>query len=134
MAFKKTALLTVTTLVLNLCTLAGVDAASLNVSCQVGGGGSRSSIKVRGAGLKGNYYVRVFSGENIVKTEEKLSGDNGVIEFRFDSALDFIANNPSTIEIAPNFIKKRAVVGVLRKGGSRARVGAVRAKCSVAKT
>jgi hypothetical protein len=133
MAFKKLTLLAVITSALNLCMLTDVNAASLNVSCQVGGGGSRSSIKVRGAGLKGNYYVRVFSGENIVKTEEKLTGDNGVIEFRFDSDSDFITNNPSTIEIAPNFIKKRAVVGVLRRGGSRARVGAVRTKCSVAK-
>lgn len=115
---------------LNLCILTDVNAASLNVTCQVGSGGSRSSIKVRGTELKGNYYVRIFSGEEAIRTEDKATSSKSVIEYRFDSDSGYIASHPGTLAIAPDFIKKRGVVGVLRKVGTNARLGAVRTRCS----
>jgi hypothetical protein len=111
----------------NLSMLADVNAASLSVKCLAASGASSAKIGVRGTGLKGKYYVKVFSGKNTMQSEEKPALDGGVVDFKFDSDPDAI--NAGAIEIPADFIKKRRVVGVIRKAGTHARIGGVISTC-----
>lgn len=130
MSFKNIALSFLISIALNLILPANVNAGSLNLACRVDGNGTRSIIRMYATGLKGKYYAKVFSDDNVMSADAKPAKRNGVIEFRFDSEPTVIATKPGTIAIAPDFIKEREVAGVLRKAGTRARMGAIRADCS----
>ncbi len=129
MSFNKIIGLTIIYLALNLSVLADANAASFSVKCQAVRDRSSSKIVVRGTGLRGKYYVKVFSGGNTKQSEEKLTPDNGVVDFKFDSDLAYV--NAGAIAIPPDFIKKRRVVGVIRKAGTHARIGGVISICKV---
>jgi hypothetical protein len=134
MAFKKIVSCFLISLVFNLGLWADASAGSLSLTCRTGGNGTRSAIKLRGTGLRGKYYAKIFSGDNFKQAEEKAVDANGVIEFKFDSDPTIIANNPGTIEIVPDFIKQKEVVGVLRRAGTFARIGGMRSRCRGIKT
>jgi hypothetical protein len=134
MELKRVVFFTVASMVLTMSFFTEVNAASINLSCRIGSGGSRSVIKLRGTGMKGKYYAKIFSGENMMQAEDKFANSNGVIDFKFDSDPKILTNFPYTTEITTNFIEKREVVGVLRKAGSLARIGAVRTTCRNLKT
>ncbi|ESS72496.1 hypothetical protein MGMO_55c00270 [Methyloglobulus morosus KoM1] len=129
MNFKKSAIIALMFLAFNLCTLGEVNAASLGVKCLVFNGGSRSKILVRGTGLKGRYYVKVYSGETAIQSGEKATDSKGAIGFVFDSDPDVISANPSATPIPPDFIKNKKAVGVIRKAGTHARIGGVIEMC-----
>ncbi len=133
MAVNKKILFAVIALSLDLCFLADADATSLSLACQVSGDDAHSAIKLLGTGFNGEYYAKVYSGENVEQTETKPADGNGIIEFIFHSDPDFVFNNPNTKEIAPDFIKKGQIVGSLYKAGNHTRVGGVRANCKTIK-
>jgi hypothetical protein len=133
MTFKKIVFFTVTSLVLNLGFWADTNAASLNLTCRVGIGGTRSIIRMHVSGLKGKYYAKVFSGENIMQSEDQTTDAKGSFDFKFHSDPSFITSNPDSIKIAPDFIVKREVIGVLRKAETHARIAAIRARCRIAR-
>lgn len=112
---------------INLSMFADVNAASLSVKCLAASGAGSAKIVVRGTGLKGKYYVKVFSGKNTKQSEEKPALNGGVVDFKFDSDPDAITAGAT--EISADFIKKRRVVGVIRKAGSHARIGGVISTC-----
>jgi hypothetical protein len=112
---------------INMSMLADVNAASLSVKCLAASEAGNAKIVVRGTGLKGKYYVKVFSGKNTKQSEVKPALDGGVVDFKFDS--DPEAVNAGAIEIPADFIKKRRVVGVIRKAGTHARIGGVISTC-----
>jgi hypothetical protein len=128
MNFKRSAILTVVLIVLSL-SIGEVYAASLSVKCLVFNGGSRSKVFVRGTGLRGSYYVKVFSGDGDVLSGEKSTDSKGKIGFLFDSDPDVISTNPAATLIPPDFIKNKKVVGVIRKASSHARIGGVIETC-----
>jgi len=128
MNFKRSTLLTVALIVLNL-SMSEVNAASLSVKCLVFSGGSRSKVFVRGTGLKGHYYVKVFSGDADVLSGEKSTDSKGNVSFLFDSDPEVISTNPSATLIPPDLIKNKKVVGVIRKAFSHARIGGVIETC-----
>jgi hypothetical protein len=129
MALKKIVLYFLISLVFNLSLWADASAGSLSLTCRIGGNGTRSTIKLRSTGLRGEYYAKIFSGDNFKQAEDKAADANGVIEFKLDSDPAIIANNPGTIEIAPDFVTKREVAGILRRAGTFARIGAIRTRC-----
>ena len=134
MALKKIVLLALVSMALNMGWWADANAGSLSLTCRIDGHGTRSVIKLRGTGLRGKYYAKLFSGDNFMQAQDRAVDSNGVIEFKFDSDPNVIANNPSATEIAPNFITKKEVAGVLRRTGTFARIGAIRTRCKTIKT
>ena len=104
-------------------------ADSLSVACQVGiPKSSVSRILVRASGLKGSYYVTVFSGGDSVQSESRPAKGNGLIQFKFDSVL-----KPNAVSLPENFIKRKTVTGVLRNAETHARIGAIRTQCILKK-
>jgi hypothetical protein len=103
------------------------NAASLTVQCKIGG--ARSSVAMRSTGMKGKYFVKIFSGDLEIQSIEKVANNKGVIDFRFDSSDAIIQQNQGITKIGADFIKKRSVVGVMRKAGSHAHVGGVSTTC-----
>jgi hypothetical protein len=116
-------------LICSACYVVEANAASLDINCRVVAGGVRSAIKLFATGLNGQYYAKVISGNNIMQTEAKTTNGKGIVGFTLHSDLNYVIGHRGTLHIAPDFIKKRDVVGILRKAGTNARVGAIRAKC-----
>jgi len=145
MAFKNAAILAVTTIMLNLSILSDVNAARIDVSCELrnatasvvdthgsgsgrgrGGlddpaGGSsvpRSKITVKGYGLpKGKYYAKVDSGGNLVKSNAKAAVSRQV-QFEFDSNPEDVALEAKTA-IHPAFIQGGVVKASIRDAKSK---------------
>jgi membrane carboxypeptidase/penicillin-binding protein PbpC len=114
-------------LALSLDVTSVANAASLTVQCKIGG--ARSSVAMRSTGMKGKYFVKIFSGDAEMQSIEKVANNKGVIDFRFDSSDSFIQQNQGITKIQPDFIKKRSVVGVMRKAATHAHVGGVSTTC-----
>jgi hypothetical protein len=120
-------------LTLSLSFLGNSSAASLDLTCRVSSEGTISTVKLNGTGLSGKYYAKIFSGENVVQTDAKMANKRGSLEFKFHTDPDYVANNPGTDKILTDFITRREVVGILRKAGTHARIGGIRAKCRILK-
>jgi hypothetical protein len=114
-------------LALSLDVTSVANAASLTVQCKIGG--ARSSVAMRSTGAKGRYFVKIFSGDSEIQSVEKVANSRGIIDFKFDSNDAFIQKNQGIIKIESDFIKKRSVVGVMRKAGTHAHVGGVSTTC-----
>jgi hypothetical protein len=114
-------------LVLCLDVTSIANAASLTVQCKIGG--ARSSVAMRSTGMKGKYFVKIFSGDSEVQSVVKVANSKGVIDFRFDSSDAVIQQNQGITKIESDFIKKRSVVGVMRKAATHAHVGGVSTTC-----
>lgn len=140
MAFKKAALLAMTTILLNLGILGNANAARIEVSCELisattpvvdthgagsgsgrgglddpqgGGGVSRSKVTVRGFGFpKGKYYAKVDSGGNSVKSRLKAAV-NRQVQFEFDSNPEDVILEAKTA-IPPTFIQGGVVRASIR--------------------
>ena len=124
---------TILVLTLNLNFLGNSGAASLDLTCRVSSEGTLSMIKLNGTGLSGKFYAKIISGENFTQTEVKTANKRGNIEFKFHNDPNYVANNPGTDKILPDFIKQSEVVGIIRKAGTHARIGGIRAKCRILK-
>jgi hypothetical protein len=114
-------------LALSLDVTSVANAASLTVQCKIGG--ARSSVAMRSTGAKGKYFVKIFSGDSEIQSVEKVANSKGVIDFKFDSSDTFIQKNQGIIKIETDFIKKRSIVGVMRRAGTNAHIGGVSTTC-----
>ena len=116
--------------------VSSANAGSLTVQCKVTKdvfGNQRSVIAVRSVGLKGEYYVTVFSGEFKEKSIIKKTNQEGKVDFRFDSDLSYLSTHPTTDQIGSEFIVNRRVVAVLRNADTNAHMGGIDTNCKNAK-
>ena len=118
----------VTALALTLSLLGDANAASVSAKCEVRGT-SRSRISVDGAGLRGSYFARVYSGGVWKSSKVKSTDSDNEVEFDFDSKPDDIKAGATAIPA--NFIKSAKVIGTIRKSGSNALIGSVITNCKV---
>ncbi len=116
-------------LVLNFFVSGYADAASLFAECKVGNG--RSTVAVRSLGIKGKFYVLVFSGEENNALSSPKRAIKNRVDFLFDSDPVFLADNPEPIafKIEPKFILKREVAVVIRNAETNEHMGGIRIKC-----
>lgn len=128
--------LTIMAFVANLAFLGKASAAmSISTSCvYINTGIPRSIITVRGKGLQGTFYARVYSVAEerwVVSETSKKVTKRGIIKFIFDSDFDAIKKGAS--EITPNFNRKSEVAGSIRDATSNALIAVVGAECRKAR-
>ncbi len=108
MKFNKIVGLTMTALALNLSLLADVNAASVDVKCEVRNG--RSKVSVDGSGLSGTFQATVTSGGVTVKSAPQAADPvSREVEFDFDSNRADIAAGATAIP--RTFIQNSRVTG-----------------------
>jgi hypothetical protein len=110
-------------MMLNLSVTVDVNAAGLGVWCQVRGL-ERSKVNVKGRGLRGKYFAKIYSGGVWVKSGVKAAVKRQV-EFEFDSHDE----GPGVTLISPTYIKDLKVLGVIRDAKSKRLIGKIGNSC-----
>ncbi|CAG7856470.1 hypothetical protein MCAMS1_00967 [biofilm metagenome] len=131
---KKIVILLLMSFVVNLSLLTNAFAASsISTSCvYVANGVPRSTVIVRGKGMRGKFYARIFSltEQNwVISKTRKSAGKRGSVKFVFDSDPEAIAKGAT--EISANFNKNEEVAGTLRDADTNGRIGLATADCKI---
>jgi hypothetical protein len=110
-----------------------VAASSINTSCvYVANGVPRSTVIVRGKGMRGKFYARVYSLSEerwVISAINKSANKRGLVKFVFDSDPEAIARGAT--EITADFNKNEEVAGTLRDAETNGRIGLATAECKV---
>lgn len=117
----------------NLFVLTKATAATVSTSCvYMASGVPRSIVVVKGKGMRGKFYARVYSLTEqtwVISEIKKSAGRRGFVTFVFDSDPEAIAKGATAI--TPNFNKNEEVAGTLRDAETNGRIGLATADCKV---